>query len=149
MHLVKNVESDIPSKETRTFHRLQILLANFYHTPFPIRQIHKFLSNSPPVSWKRSILSSLSTCRLLENLIQIKLPALQDIAKALYAHSITSDSDTDFASRNLWGADVGGRGWRRIAEYLKSETGWGNGGMSEYRRMGEMLAFEQYVEWLL
>eukprot|EP00826_Nyctotherus_ovalis_P063859 TRINITY_DN9363_c0_g9_i1.p2 TRINITY_DN9363_c0_g9~~TRINITY_DN9363_c0_g9_i1.p2 ORF type:complete len:147 (+),score=46.39 TRINITY_DN9363_c0_g9_i1:320-760(+) len=83
--------------------------------------------------WRRVVVSLLSLCKLSEEIIRLKLPMLEKKTKGV--------------KFDIYGCFFFILGYpKRIRDYLAAEKTSSNiKDISEYRRMGEILAFEQYT----
>jgi hypothetical protein len=134
-HLVEEYKNRISNKEVRTFQRLEELLGGFWRKQNPAKQIQKIiissLNNKNRVSvWKRRVLSLTAMCKLLEEIIQVKLPGLPEANNRLPLNSFEYSTP--------------------VLKYLHNETiSANNKAMTEYKRMSEILLFEQYSFYYL
>jgi len=87
--------------------------------------------------WRKQIIPLLSMCKVIEEVTRVKLPMLEEKTKGVIFDIYGSSFLYIIAYP------------KRIRDYLKNEKTSGNiKAITEYKRMGEILLFRQYVHSL-
>ena len=136
--MIKYLEGKIPEEEIEVYNELKKVLINFGNMLYPGNEIYNILIKLSSAKynntrmWKKLFLGIISMLKLHENILKVSLPMLYDISKGII--------------RDIYCMIALHIGYpQRIIRYLTKETeNMNNKVMLEYKRMGEVLLFEQY-----
>ena len=135
--IVTNLTEQSITGDEEIFEKFWNVVDEFHESLFPATKIYEAVagkdwgrSRTRASKWRKQVICIIAMCKLIEDVIKIKLPLLQEKAKGII-HKIYSKLFNNLEYP------------KRIREYLAKETDFSNIKIvSKYRRMGEILAFE-------